>query len=105
MHIIINTIPLLSRQTGVGNCIYNISKYLLDMDNRNKYTFYYGYFSDRLQKIPQEMENSPNEMKFNVLQKAKPYVKKVPFLGDASKKIIEIWNRASSYKKNFDIYF
>lgn len=105
MHIVINTIPLLSRQTGIGNCIYNISKYLLKVDKVNKYTFYYGYFSDRLQKIPQETEKRPNEMKFNILQKAKPYVKKVPFLGDVSKKVIENWNKMNSYKKKFDICF
>ena len=48
MDIVINTIPLLTRLTGVGNCIYHTARALLEADSHNRYWFYYGYFSDRL---------------------------------------------------------
>ncbi|MCM8819700.1 MAG: glycosyltransferase family 4 protein [Candidatus Omnitrophica bacterium] len=48
MKIIINTTPLLSPLTGVGKYTYQIAKALIDLDRKNKYAFYQGYFSDTL---------------------------------------------------------
>lgn len=104
MHIVINTIPLLSRQTGIGTCIYNISKSLLEIDQANKYTFYYGYFSGQLQKTPHD-DPSRVELTFNILRKAKPFIKTIPVLSDLSKWMIEEWNKQISARKNIDVYF
>ncbi len=104
MHIVINTIPLLSRQTGIGNCIYNISKSLLEIDRDNKYSFYYGYFSNKLQKTPHDDATS-SELPFSVLQKSKPYIKTIPVLSDISKRVIEEWNKLISGRKEIDVYF
>jgi glycosyltransferase involved in cell wall biosynthesis len=104
MHIVINTIPLLSRQTGIGTCIYNISKSLLAIDRVNKYTFYYGYFSNQLQKTPHD-DVANVELTFNILQKAKPFIKTFPILSDVSKWMIEEWNKLISARKKIDVYF
>ncbi|NTV52445.1 MAG: glycosyltransferase family 4 protein [Candidatus Firestonebacteria bacterium] len=104
MNIVINAIPLLSTQTGVGNCIFNISHSLLKLDKVNRYTFYYGYYSTRLQSS-QEPGNLDNEVKFITLQRSKSMIKKIPFLGELSKSVIERYNNALSRKMNFDVYY
>ena len=48
MDIVINTSLLLSPPAGMGNYVYNTSRALLEADRRNRYAFYYGYFSDEL---------------------------------------------------------
>ncbi|MCK5240887.1 glycosyltransferase family 4 protein [bacterium] len=104
MKIAINTIPLLSKMTGIGNCIYNISKYLLETDIQNEYIYYYGYFSEHLQssRVPEE---DVREIKFNILKRSKPYIKKVPFLSEIIKKVIEDYNRIQSSKEKIDVYY
>jgi glycosyltransferase involved in cell wall biosynthesis len=104
MHIVINAIPLLSTQTGVGNCIFNISQSLLKLDTANQYTFYYGYYSTRLQSS-QEPGNLDNEVQFITLQRSKSMIKKIPFLGEFSKDVIARYNNALSLKMNFDVYY
>jgi glycosyltransferase involved in cell wall biosynthesis len=104
VHIIINAIPLLSTQTGIGNCIFNISRSLLKLDTQNQYTFYYGYYSNRLQSS-QEPGNVDNEVQFITLQRFKFMIKLVPFLSELSKAFIEHFNNARSYNMNFDVYY
>jgi glycosyltransferase involved in cell wall biosynthesis len=104
MRIAINAIPLLSKMTGIGNCIYNISKHLLDIDKTNDYLFYYGYFSDKLQSS-QEPAEEIQEVQFNILKKSKPFIKKVPFLKESIKKAIEEFNKFTSFSKKIDIYY
>jgi glycosyltransferase involved in cell wall biosynthesis len=104
MHIIINAIPLLSTQTGIGNCIFNISQALLNMDKVNQYTFYYGYYSSRLQSS-QEPGNIDNEVQFITLQRSKSMLKKIPLLGEFSKNVIERYHNALSFKMKFDVYY
>jgi glycosyltransferase involved in cell wall biosynthesis len=46
--ILINTIPLLSPLSGVGNYTYQIARLLTDLDPASDYTYYYGYRSNKL---------------------------------------------------------
>lgn len=48
MKILINTIPLLSPLTGIGKYTLYLSKELRNIDKKNKYIYYYGYFSKHL---------------------------------------------------------
>lgn len=102
MHIVINTIPLLSKLTGIGNCIYNISEHLLDIDNKNKYTFYYGYFSKKLQPVEY---GKTTDFKFTVLQKTIPLIKKIPFLRDLARQANRKYVEAVHYARRFDVYY
>ncbi|MBN1595729.1 glycosyltransferase family 4 protein [candidate division FCPU426 bacterium] len=104
MRIAINAIPLLSKLTGIGNCIYNLSKYLLELDQNNKYFFYYGYFSRKLQSS-REPEEDVRELQFTILKKSKPYIKKIPYLGEIIKKGLEDINRLRSQREKIDVYY
>lgn len=94
MKIVINTIPLLSPLTGVGNYIYQISKTLQNIDSINDYTYFYGYYSKKLFTYRENKER---------FYKAKELIKKIPFVRDVARKskgIINIfWHR------KFDLYF
>lgn len=48
MKIIVNTIPLVSKRTGVGNYIFYTMREMLRLFRENQYTFYYGFPSRRL---------------------------------------------------------
>jgi len=104
MQIAINTIPLLSQMTGIGNCIYNLSRHLLELDRQNKYLFYYGYFSKKLQSS-REPEEDTRELQFSILRRAKPYIKKFPYLSDIIKKSLEDFNRLRTSSKHIEIYY
>lgn len=47
MKIAINTIPLLSPLTGVGSYTYHIIKSLQALDHTSRYTYFYGFFSEK----------------------------------------------------------
>lgn len=104
MRIAINAIPLLSKMTGIGNCIYNISKHLLESDRDNDYLFYYGYFSNILQSS-QEPAEEVQELQFSILKKSKPFIKRIPFLKEWIKKGIEDFNKITSFSKKIDVYY
>jgi glycosyltransferase involved in cell wall biosynthesis len=48
MKIAINTTPLLSTLTGVGNYTYQTARALARLAPENEYSYYYGYFSKKL---------------------------------------------------------
>jgi glycosyltransferase involved in cell wall biosynthesis len=48
VNILINTIPLFSPLTGVGNYTFQIARYLREIDNENCYWYFYGWYSRNL---------------------------------------------------------
>src|SRR2546425_13288790 len=52
MRILINTIPLLSKRTGVGNYVFYVAEAMSRLFPGNLYLFYYGLPSRRLLTCP-----------------------------------------------------
>jgi glycosyltransferase involved in cell wall biosynthesis len=104
MHIVINAVPLLSRLTGVGHCIYRTAKALLDIDTRNRYSFYYGYFSDKLIS-PAYPAGDRSETAFTGLHRTKTVVDSHPRVRAAARKIAAAWHRVASVGRRFDLYY
>lgn len=100
IRILINAIPLLSKLTGIGNCIYYLSRHLLDMEPNNKYVFYYGYFSEELQ-ISSDMK----DLKFRAMKGGNFYLKKIPIIHDLVRGMLREYHGVLSYGKKFDVYF
>jgi len=93
MRIIINAVPLLSKLTGVGNYIFNISQKLLELYPEYKYTFYYGYTSNKL-----IMTSDMGKGRISVL--GKKILKTIPYGRDFVRAVV----KQMKYK-GFDIYF
>ncbi len=93
MNIIINTIPLLSPLTGVGNYTYNITKSLQEIDHLNNYTYFYGYYSKKLLG-----DNSRKRFHY-----VKEIIRGIPFLRDIAREFKNILSNFSN--KDFDLYF
>lgn len=94
MKIAINTIPLLSPLTGAGNYTYHIAKNLQQISSHHGYTYFYGYYSNKL--IPPG-ENPESIYRF------KEALRKIPILGEAARNLKDFLNYFSSRK--FDLYF
>ncbi|MEO0145043.1 MAG: glycosyltransferase family 1 protein, partial [candidate division WOR-3 bacterium] len=95
MKILINTIPLLSPLTGIGKYILYVARELRIIDKKNQYTYYYGYFSNKL-------KTEERILMKNLIQKSKDLVKKTP-LSLPLRKLINCLTRASF--KFFDLYY
>jgi glycosyltransferase involved in cell wall biosynthesis len=93
MKIAINTIPLLSPLTGVGNYTYQMARLLPIIAPENSYSYFYGYFTNRLLVYK---DNSP-------FYYIKEFIEKVPFLSEMTRKAKGIVNYFTY--KNFDLYF
>jgi glycosyltransferase involved in cell wall biosynthesis len=93
MKIAINTIPLLSPLTGVGNYTYQIIKSLQTIDSANDYAYFYGYYSRRLFTYQDRKS----------FYHLKELVRKVPFGGITTRRLKDIVNNL--FYKNFDLYF
>jgi len=94
MKIVINTIPLLSPLTGIGKCIFYISRTLREIDGKNEYIYFYGYYSKNLISQPTIL------IKF--YQKMADYTRNTYF-GYKMRKIRTYF--AEFTRKKFDIYF
>jgi len=70
------------------------------MDRNNKYVFYYGYFSRRLQR-----PDNIKELKFKTMQEVAAYVRKIPIIRDIARRTLRNYHRLLSYNKRFDVYF
>jgi len=95
MNIIINSVSLLSLITGIGKYTYYVSKALKEVDKKNNYTYFYGYYSKKLIQ-PQ----SSSCMK--AFQKVKDLIRLTPFvyvLSDMKGFIAKV------RRINFEIYF
>jgi len=104
MDIVINTIPLLSRLTGVGNCIYHTARALLEADPHNRYWFYYGYFSDRL-ICPARPEETPRDAVSDVLHSAKAFIDRHPTLRGVIRDVQHAYHRFAAGTLRFDLYY
>ena len=104
MNIVINTIPLLSPLTGVGNCIYHTARELLDTDTKNDYTFYYGCFSDRLvcPTLPADEAPGPG---ISFLHRARRFLEGHPPVRAVVRRSAETWHRAAARSRRFDLYY
>lgn len=94
MKIAINTLPLLSPLTGVGNYTYQIAKTLREIDRTHEYTYFQGYYTSNL--------ISPGENP-RTLYHLKEIVRKIPLLGTAARNLRGFANYFSS--RQFDLYF
>jgi hypothetical protein len=55
MRVLINTIPLLSKTTGVTRYTVNVCRALIKKYADINYTFYYGFPSEKLETITMEV--------------------------------------------------
>ena len=94
MKIVINTIPLLSPLTGVGQYIYQIAKTLREIDQTHEYTYFKGYYSQHL--------ISPGEHP-KAFYSIKEKIRSIPLLGLMVRECKDFLNFFSS--RTFDIYF
>lgn len=95
MKIAIDTIPLLSPLTGVGNYTYQISKMLKTIDHVNSYEYYYGYYSKRLFTY--------DDRATSAFFRVKEVIKKVPVAGPVARQMKSVI--AAITGKEFDVYF
>jgi len=93
MKIAINTTPLLSTLTGVGNYTYQTAKALARLAPENDYSYYYGYFSKKL--FASENKGAFYEIK--------ELVKQVPAMKKFARGIKD--NICPLTLKPFDLYF
>lgn len=96
MRIVINTIPLLSPLTGVGNYAYCIAQFLRAIDPINEYSYFYGYYSKKLSALYNENKKA--------FYRVKEFARKMPiYRGGFVKTAVSLRNMLSL--KNFDLYF
>lgn len=94
MKIVINTIPLLSPLTGVGHYLYNLAIEFQRLRSDVQYTFYYGYFSKKLQA---------NKGETTSLYRLKEGVKKISLVSTHARELRHTLARMNF--KKFDLYF
>jgi len=93
MKVAINTTPLLSTLTGVGNYTYQTAKAIARLAPENEYSYYYGYYSKKLFA-------SENKGAF---YEVKELVKQVPAIKKFARFIKD--NVCPLTLKPFDLYF
>lgn len=104
MRIVINAIPLLTRLTGVGNCIYHTAKALLDIDHANTYSFYYSYFSDKLHCPAYPTEEGPSAA-FGLLHSLKGFLDENPQVRSVFRTFAQTYHKFAAGTMNFDLYY
>ncbi len=101
MKIAINTIPLLSPLTGVGNYTYHVAKHLHPLDPESDFTYFYGFYSKKLSL--NENGGGLLDKRFEGIFRAKKLLSRVPLCREAAKKALGAINKLSL--KRFDLYF
>jgi glycosyltransferase involved in cell wall biosynthesis len=93
--IIINTIPLLVKLTGVGKYIYEVSRNLTNSDSFN-YHYYYGYTSDKLIHPPKQDAKKSFSLVYDYLLKS-----------NTLRNIIRraVFSLSNLVSKKFDLYW
>jgi glycosyltransferase involved in cell wall biosynthesis len=94
MKIVINTIPLFSPLTGIGNYIFNLSTQLRNLRPDYDYFYYYGYYSRKLR-----LNGEGN----NLFYRTKEIVKKIPVASSVTRKLKN--SLAHLQLRRYDIYF
>lgn len=94
MKIAIDAIPLFSPLTGIGKYTWQIARALRAIDQENDYSYFYGYFSEKL-----KWEKGAGGAAFQV----KEQIRKIPFLGDGARR----FGRSLGFLSlgGFDLYF
>ncbi|UCE74464.1 MAG: glycosyltransferase family 4 protein [Methanomassiliicoccales archaeon] len=95
MKIVINAIPLLSERTGIGRYIYKLSSTLLQLDNVNKYYFFYG------ESFSRDLVESPRHTVMRLKNIIKKILRHPP---NVSEWIFSISMQCKDYLEHFDIY-
>lgn len=100
MRLLINAIPLLGQQTGIGNYTRQIAKSALAMPSEVRTTFFYGYYSDKLRE-------PAAESKANFIYSIKNLAKKATLIRRVCKKGVALGNVAYNFirRRNLDCYF
>jgi glycosyltransferase involved in cell wall biosynthesis len=104
MHVVINAALLLSPLTGMGNFVYHAARALLDGDKVNRYTFYYGWFSDRLIG-PESPAGDGRPKRFAALRRAKALLDRHPAVRGLARSIAHGYHRVASRSRRFDLYY
>jgi glycosyltransferase involved in cell wall biosynthesis len=94
MKIVINTIPLLSPLTGVGNYIYSLVNEFRKQRPDYDYTYYYGYFTNKLTCYSSESDD---------FYRAKEFVKTVPLISSVARGLRN--KLARLHPEKYDLYF
>ncbi len=94
MKIVIDTIPLMSPLTGIGNYIYQIAKTLRTIDHGNRYEYYYGYYTKRLL--------THDDFHLKPFSWLKNSIKKNSLAYSIARRMKDLM---ASTRKGFDIYF
>ncbi|MFQ5963116.1 MAG: glycosyltransferase family 4 protein [Candidatus Scalinduaceae bacterium] len=94
--VVINALPLLSPLTGIGNYTLNLSRAFLSLDQKNEYTFFYGYYS-------KELYTYSDSSVIRSLYKVKENLKKSSLIGSYGRKCKDILS--SLKRQEFDLYF
>lgn len=107
MDILLNAIPLLGKQTGIGHYTRKIAEALVENNNNFNTTYFYGYCYSK--KYITECEN--NKI-YNGIGSLKKYISKYPFIYSSCKKIssmaFTVWhslNKQLYDKQLYDCYF
>jgi glycosyltransferase involved in cell wall biosynthesis len=87
----VNTFPLLSPLTGVGNYIHYLIHYFKLLQPQNRYTYYYGLFGKKAV--------SGNQETYQI----KRFIKHVPFLPDGLRRSMDFLSRF--HRGQYDLYF
>ena len=90
LKILINTIPLLTPLTGIGNYAFQIASCLRQIDKINAYYYFYGWYSRNLKS-------------HDSAKKIYEFIKKTPFIGRAAAKAKHCL--VYSQIRKSDIYF
>ena len=92
MRVVLNTLPLLSPLTGVGNYILQLARRLPLLAPTNEYTYFYGYFSRRLPSGNNSIYGATNSLK-----------KQLPLVTSTLRQLVDLGSRFHLQK--FHLYF
>lgn len=100
MRLLINAIPLLGEESGIGTYTRHIASAVLSRPDEFQTTFFYGYTSDKL------ISSTPDQS-VSILGHLKNLAKKNDFVRRAAKKALSLSNRVAKtlFPRKWDCYF
>ncbi len=110
MKIVANANSLLTPLAGIGQYTYQILSHLKKIDSENDYTYYYGFYSKELPRIPNAGEKKPISFDQRIIQTLKGIkniLADVPIVGPMGRELRTFAFRTTqAWKGNkFDLYF
>ncbi len=108
--IIVNTNSLLTALAGIGQYTYQVSRALKSVDTVNKYTYYYGFFSNDLFCRDEEKDSLRKSVKqfgLNLYKNVKTAVKQIPVVGSMAREVRTGVSKTLQkiQQRSFDLYF